>query len=241
MTMAIEIFDVEQGTEEWLQCRLGMPTASCFDIVQMSGRKKGEPSVTRLRYMRRLCAERLSGRSMSEYTFKNDHMARGNAWEQDVCDVYAYANGVELSKCGFIRHNGHRCGCSVDRFVGDSGILSCKTALPDLLIEYHEQDRFPPEHMAQSQGELWITGRAWLDIAIYWPGLPLFVKRIKPDPHYILNLADAIRSFNGELDQLEGRMRRKSNGFVLKDDLKDSIVQHDQMMTQAMEAPPWTA
>ena len=54
---------------------------------------------------------------------------------------------------------------------------------------------------------MWISEREWIDIAVYWPGLPLFIKRATRDEAYIRNLADAVERFNGELDVIVDRVR----------------------------------
>ena len=52
------IHDCEQGTEEWLTLRLGMPTASNFaDIYSATGK----PSTRAQEYMYKLVAESLAG------------------------------------------------------------------------------------------------------------------------------------------------------------------------------------
>ena len=57
----IEIDEIEQGSQEWFQIRLGIPTASNFSIVMASGRD-GDESKTRAQYMRVLAGEILTGR-----------------------------------------------------------------------------------------------------------------------------------------------------------------------------------
>ena len=40
--MTVEIIDCVQGSPEWFQARLGIPTASCFKDVQAKGEGKGK-------------------------------------------------------------------------------------------------------------------------------------------------------------------------------------------------------
>ena len=65
----------------------------------------------------------------------------------------------------------------------------------------------PADHKAQVQGQLWISGRDWCDIAVFWPGLPLFVKRAYRDEGYIADLAQAVTAFNAEVDMIVDRVR----------------------------------
>jgi len=75
-----------------------------------------------------------------------------------------------------------------------------ETALPHILIALILKGEFPPEHKAQVQGQLWIAKREWVDLEIYWPSLPPFIKRAWRDETYIANLAAAITRFNEELE-----------------------------------------
>jgi hypothetical protein len=95
--------------------------------------------------------------------------------------------------------------------IGTGGALEIKSKFPHLLIEAIERDDFPPEHAAQGQGQLWVGEREWLDIAIYWPGMPLVIYRKGRDEPYIRNLASAIDAFNEELDLLIERVRSYGN------------------------------
>jgi predicted phage-related endonuclease len=86
-------------------------------------------------------------------------------------------------------------------------MLEIKTKLPHLLIDCLLKDNFPPEHRAQCQGALWVAEREWIDIAVYWPGLPLFVKRAHRDEEYINQIASAVAQFNEELAEIVAKVR----------------------------------
>jgi hypothetical protein len=199
----IEIFDCAQGSPEWFSARLGLPTASEFATVMAKGRDGGA-SLTRKTYMLKLAGEILTGEPAEN--FSNGHMERGKIMEAEARDLYAFTYDAYLTSVGFVR-NGNK-GCSPDSLIGDAGMLELKTKLPHLLIECLLKDDFPPEHKAQCQGALWVAEREWIDIAIYWPKLPLFVKRARRDDGYIANLAGAVDAFNDELQETVRRIRR---------------------------------
>lgn len=195
----IEVMEMEQGGDEWRSARLGIPTASRFKDVLAKGEGK-----MRKTYMQKLAGEILTGEPMD--SFNSVHMERGKVMEDDVRQMYGFLNdGMELQRVGFIR-NGQK-GCSPDCLIGSNGLLEIKTELPHLLIDTIVSDNFPAEHKAQCQGGLWIAEREWIDIAIGWPKLPLFVKRAYRDETYIANLAGAITTFNEELASLVEKIR----------------------------------
>jgi hypothetical protein len=201
-TPAFEIVDCDQGSPEWFAARMGIPTASEFATVMASGRGGGE-SKTRATYMRKLAGEIITGEPMENYA--NAHMERGNVMEDEARRDYAFTRNVEPQRVGFIRKG--RTGCSPDSLIGDDGVLEIKTTLPHLLIERMEIGGFPPEHRAQCQGILWVTGRAWVDIKVYWPKMPDFVVRAERDDAYIAEIAEAVERFDYELRKLVERIR----------------------------------
>lgn len=198
----MQIIDCTQGTEEWHRARMGIPTASEFATVMASGRG-GAESKTRLTYMRKLAGEIITGEATE--TFTNAHMERGKVMEEEARNFYALERDVDPELVGFIR-NGDT-GCSPDSLVGSGGMLEIKTKLPHLMIEVLESGAFPAEHIAQCQGALWIAEREWIDICVFWPKLPLFVKRAYRDEAYIAKLSAAVSTFNYELAELVRRIR----------------------------------
>ena len=199
----MQIFDFDQNSEEWYRARMGVPTASEFATVMAKGVGGKGPSKTRRTYMLKLAGEIVTGEPMENYS--NAHMERGKAMEDEARNFYAFMNDAEPRRVGFIS-NGPK-GCSPDSLLGDAGMLEIKTKLPHLLIEVLLKDDFPPEHKAQCQGQLWVAEREWLDLAIYWPNLPLFVKRAYRDEAYLKTLANEIDRFNDELAEMVERVR----------------------------------
>lgn len=190
----LETFDVTQGTEEWHQLRLGIPTASKFKVVMASGRGSNE-SRTRYDYLCDLAGEKITGRPAE--TFSNAHMERGREWEPEARKLYAFQTEADVKQIGFARRG--RAGCSPDGLIGNDGAVEFKSMLPRLLIKVRMRGEYPPEHEAQCQGTLWILEREWIDISIYCRDMPLFVQRIYRNDAYIRGLAMAVDQFNGEL------------------------------------------
>lgn len=202
----IEIINCEQGTPEWFAARMGIPTASEFATVLAKGKGGGE-SLTRKTYMMKLAGEIITGEPMEAYS--NVHMERGKALEDEARDLYAYLTDADPERVGFIREG--QKGVSPDSLVGEDGGLEIKTKLPHLLIDVLLRDDLPPEHKAQIQGALWITGREWWDFVAYWPKLPLFRTRVYRDNGYIANLSGAVDQFNEELAALVEKIRARGS------------------------------
>ncbi len=199
----IQIIDCEQGTPEWFAARLGIPTASEFSTVLASG-KAGAESKTRRTYMLKLAGEIITGEPMERIS--NAAMERGHEMEPDARNLYALLHDADPELIGFIR-NGQK-GCSPDALIGSNGLLEIKTKAPHLHIDALIRDSFPAEHVAQCQGALWVSEREWIDLAMYWPKLPLFVKRAYRDEAYISRLSDEVDLFNDQLADLVEQVSR---------------------------------
>ena len=117
--MTVEIIDCEQGSPEWYQARLGIPTASCFKDVKAQGEGK-----VRSTYMRRLAGEIITGQPAE--TFRSPEMERGSRMEDEARANYIFGwNNTRPTRVGFVRRA--YVGCSPDALLGDDGVLEIKT------------------------------------------------------------------------------------------------------------------
>jgi len=203
--MTIEIIDAEQNSPAWFSARAGIPTASEFSTILAKGKGGGE-SITRRKYLYRLAGERLCGEP--EETFQSPVLDRGHAMEPEAASWYEFTREVELQQVGFIKST--ECGgmgYSPDRLIGDNGLLEIKTNKPSVLIDLLVKDEFPSEHLPQCQGGLFVSGRDYIDLVCFWPGMPKLVKRAVPDRAYQATLRSEITRFNDELCALVEKIK----------------------------------
>lgn len=187
----MQVLNCEQGSAEWLQARCGIITASDMSKVLAKGQGK-----TRAKYMHGLIAERFTGLVTGGY-FSAD-MERGKMQEPVAREIYEARTGYTVQEVGFVINHG--VGYSPDGLIGDDGLLEIKTRNQDLQVELLLADRVPPEHTAQIQAGLWVTGRKWIDFVSYCPGLPLFYKRVFPDAEYIETMQKECEDFYVEME-----------------------------------------
>jgi hypothetical protein len=196
--MTIEIFYCEQRSAAWYSVKIGLPSASRFHCILARGEGK-----TRRAYLYELAAEIITGNPTEN--FQSFAMARGKEMEDEARAHYALMSNTEPRLVGFIR-NGDM-GASPDSLIGEDGMLEIKTQRGDLLIETLLKDEFPLEHRAQTQGNLLVSERDWIDISIYWPGMPRFIKRAYREPGYLISLQGEIDRFNDELAAIVAKLR----------------------------------
>lgn len=205
----VEIFSCAQRSDEWRQMRCGIVTASVMSDVMAGSRDGGSDGATRKSLLYNLAGEILCGEPAENFTSKA--MERGIEMEPLAREDYAFRRGADLEQVGFVRRtlaNGIVIGCSPDSLVGEDGVLEIKTMKPDLLIRIAERGTFPTEHRAQVHGSLWVTGRKWCDLVIFYRGMPVTPTfRVERDDVYIRQLSDAVEVFDWELKKLVEKMR----------------------------------
>ena len=201
--MTVEVLHCAQGQPEWFAARMGLPTASEFHTVMAKG-KDGGRSLTRDAYMRKLAGEVLTEEPAPE-GYSNGFMERGKLLESEARAMFAFMHDVEPEIVGFIR-NGKK-GASPDSLVGLRSGLEIKTAIPAVQIERLQQNRLPPEHVAQVQGTLWVAERDTWHFMSYCPKLPPLIVEVRRDETYIKRLSEAVDAFNEELDNLVASIR----------------------------------
>lgn len=199
----IEIIDVQQGDPAWFAARAGIATASKFQTVQAKG-KDGGKSVTRYDYMRQLAGEILTGEPAPE-GYSNAYMERGHEYEDEARRMFAFMRDVDPVRVGFIKND--RIGCSPDSLVGDDSGLEIKVAIPAVQIERIQRGDLPPEHKAQVQGSMLVTGRPTWNFVSYCPKLPPVILTVERDAEYLASLSKAIEAFNEELDAMVQSIR----------------------------------
>jgi len=137
-----------------------------------------------------LVAERITGHV--EQVFPSRDMERGTLSEPFARDKYAehYAPVEEL---GFMVKDfgGYRIGFSPDGLVGDDGLIEVKSPRQKKHLATILSGEVPPEHMAQCQTGLLVSGRKWIDFISYNGGMPLWHKRVFPDPAWFAVIKEA--------------------------------------------------
>lgn len=190
------IHDCIQGTSEWLRLRAGIPTASSFDSIIT---KSGAKSQSRERYLLTLLAERLMGHPIDEHV--SLWMKRGSALEREAVAFYQLQRNIDTVPVGFITNDEGTVGASPDRLVGDDGLLEVKAPKEYIHLGYLLQSGSPYDaYRVQVQGQMWITGRQWVDVLSYHPEMPWALSRIERDEAFIEILAKAIPAFSLELE-----------------------------------------
>ena len=192
-----------QGSEAWLQSRLGRATAS--RIADIIARTKTGYSTSRENYMVELALERITGQRADSYT--NAAMQRGTELEPLARAAYEATTGVLVAEVGMIPHPRiAMSGASPDGLVGDDGLIEIKCPNSATHIRTLRSRKQAGEYVTQMAWQMACTGRAWCDFVSYDPrmpdGLDLFVVRVHRDDAMIAMLETEVEAFLGEVDAL---------------------------------------
>lgn len=190
----MKVFNCDQGSPEWLKCRLGVPTASCFGKILTP---TGKPSAQAVQYRRELIAERDTGEAT--YFEPTEWMQRGTELEGEARAWYEFDRGCEVQQVGFVLSD-HGYGCSPDGLVLDDGMAEIKAPKPSTHVGYVLDGKLPTTYKPQVQGQLLVCEAEWCDFISYLPGAKPMVIRVERDEEYISTLHDALVEFCGVME-----------------------------------------
>lgn len=159
-----------------------------------------------------LVAERITGRT--EETYISNDMWRGRLVEPIARDTYS-KHHAPVVKMGFMlrEEKDWRLGFSPDGLVGEDGLIEIKAPRAKGHIRAILADEVPVQYMAQCQAGLLVSGRSWLDFVSFVGGMPLFVKRIEPDPKWHAAITAACIAFEVSAAQMAAEYAERIVGM----------------------------
>ena len=202
----MKYFDVEQGTEDWIKLRLGVPTASDFDKIMTPAKMQLSKSADKLiaRLIGETCSPYLPERAES-YTSRA--MRWGQETEAEARRFYAMEKNCVVSNGGFVTTDDGRLGCSPDGRIDEDGGLELKCPEPATHVQYLLDGGMPDEYKPQVHGQLIVTGFKYVDFLSYCDGLPPLLVRVEPDL-YTLKLSEILYGeFLPRYEQLLAKIR----------------------------------
>ena len=193
MTLTI-LPDLMQGTDEWHDQRRGIVTASVVGRLLTTTGKVANNDTSRTTTAQ-LVAERITG--WTDPVYVSDDMLRGHDDEPRAVAAYEAHTGSSVETVGFMVRDdwGFQIGYSPDGLVGDDGLIEVKSRRAKKQLQTILEDDVPAENMAQLQCGLLVSGRAWIDYVSFCGGMPLYVKRVLPDPKWFEAVEQAVEDF----------------------------------------------
>lgn len=230
-----------QGSQAWMDARIGLPTASEFDNL-LTPKFKLRTGQTPLNYLNKKVAEYWLGNPLLGFSsFATD---QGNVLEDEAKPWYSMQYNVDIKNVGFITTDDGRIGCSPDGLLGDSEGLEIKCPEPHTHVGYLMDNVVPEEYLLQVHGSMYVTGfKSWkfLSYRRHFPALVLTVQR---DEAIIEAIHEAVTSFLNRFDQAiktleminggpsdQRRRAMEARELAIKNPVRFSWEQQDQEVT----------
>lgn len=199
----MKISEHPQGSEQWKQARCGIPTASDFgQLVTPEGKvRTGQMPKS---YAIKKVAEAFLGHP--EDTGFSQAMERGTLLETRAIPMYELMSGKKAQRVGLCLTDDGRVGASPDALLGDDSGIEAKCCEGHTHVEYLIGGCVPPDHVAQVQGCMWVTGRPrWVFLA-YNPYLPPLIVNVEADPVYQAAITEALAQFFARFDAARAKV-----------------------------------
>lgn len=171
----------EQYSDEWYKFRLGKPSSSSFSKLITS---TGAASKSMQAYAQKLAGDLFAGRDIDAWE-GNRFTERGHEIEEEARSYYSMMFDKEVIQVGSVSDTMGRWITSPDGMVDEDGVLEVK-CLPKnhiaaLLYYKKMHGKAPPDYIQQTQGQLFVTEREYVDLLYYHSDLPKIVIRQYPD------------------------------------------------------------
>ena len=201
----LDTIQAPQGSPEWHAVRLGKITASRLGDL-MKKTKYGESTYkTKLRM--ELAIERLTGKSASP-NFMNQAMSDGIEREPDARTLFEAVTGKEVALCGSFDHPEiPNTSASPDGLLrGEDAVLELKCPTHVTHARNLMSDTMDKRYVYQVQWQMACTETDHAYFASYHPDFPKELRlkwmKVKRDNMIILDLEDAVRSFDISVEDL---------------------------------------
>lgn len=213
--------EVAQGSQEWLELRVGKITASRYKDARdfnaptaaekKEGKTRGKPSAKCIAYAAQVAVERIA-ECQIERVFENWQMREGKEQEPHARNAYDVETGHVVQEVGAITTDDDLFLYSPDGLIGDDGLLEIKTLLSADVICKVIGDCDLSAYVDQCMGGLWLTGRQWIDLVLWAPALApigrqLTIHRITRDENAIEALETDLVAFARMVSDAEAKLR----------------------------------
>ena len=151
-------------------------------------------------------------------------MDRGQNLEAEAVKFYEYMWDVDTTVVGFCTNDAGTVGASPDRLVGSNGLLEIKCPAEHTHVGYLLHKPVDRSYYPQIMGQMWVTGRRWVDILSYHPEMPPARVRVERDEKYILALAKAVTDFSEELERQYRALREEIDTPPTRNEAEESLL-----------------
>ena len=205
----MKLYPVQQGSDEWVLAKVGIPSSSSFDKIITPKTQKFSESADK--YAWKLIAEQLLNAPLDDY-LSSGFILRGKSMEAEALGYYELTEGVDTKPGGFCVRDDGKAGASPDFFVGNDGVGEIKCPSAEIHVGYL-LDSQGIGYKAQVQGQLWVCEREWCDTLSYHPTMPKALVRQHRDEEFIGKLAKAVDLFHEMINDMRDKLKSRYDLF----------------------------
>ena len=189
------IHEMEQGSPEWFQIKLGKFSATDFQTIA-----NGRPATIETLIYKK-AAQIITGHR--EETYSNSNMEKGLELEDEAREAFSFEKGLVVRQVGFVQSAEH-VGCSPD------GLIELDSGLEIKCPEDHTHARYLIHgcnaYHWQLQASMFVTGRKSWYFCSYNPNFPiekqLYIKQWFPDPIAVAKIETGLAYAVSELKRI---------------------------------------
>lgn len=206
----LQLLQCHQGSDEWKNMRLGIPTASRFHRIMTS---KGQTSKQKIDFMYELLEEHIT--QTPYFNYQSEYMKRGVLLENIARQLYEKTTNNQVYEVGGVWFQGkHKILASPDGLMPNlrKG-LEIKCPKINNHIDYINKNKLPTKYILQVQGCLWLTNYQTWDFVSFCPEYkkqPFFMITVARDEYLIQQMKNHICQFSDELEQLKIQLQKKN-------------------------------
>lgn len=207
----MKIHPAAQGSFEWHQARLGLPTASDLDNLITPGWEIRKWS-TELpnTYLARKLAEWWSG--TCEEVPSTFDMMQGQVLEEWAVPWYEREFDTSIQRVGLCLLNDESFGGSPDGLIGDDCGIEIKCPTRTVHTKYLIRGGVPPDYSQQVHACMYVTGRKHWKFVSYRRTFPQLVVDVEFDEDKQAVIQEALALFNNRLGEAKTRLCNLNGG-----------------------------
>lgn len=192
-------YNIEQGTQEWLDLRKGKFTASTFKDLFMKETTQGYQDA-----IYKVVFELITNESPE--TFTSNWMERGTELESEAREWYELETYNKVHNGGFFVYNDW-IGASPDGLIGKDGLIEIKCPKFSTQIDYLLKKELPKNYFYQVHGQLLVTDRKWCHFVAYHPKFNNFILRVERDKKIDELILSKLQSAIKEVEQIIKKLK----------------------------------
>lgn len=193
----MKIHNVEQGTLDWLNLHLGIPTASCMDAMLTPEFKIRTGEMPRTLAFKKVAEAYRRQPLINFNTFVTE---QGMIVEEEARPFFELVTGIGVDRAGFITSDDGLVGCSPDGLLRDpegnvTGGLEIKCPAAETHVRYLVEHTLPKDYRVQVHTSMYVTGLPVWTFMSYRRKFPPLILAVERSEAIQTVIAEAVKQF----------------------------------------------